>query len=87
MDKTVTTFRKNTQEEVRAGIGEFKGKLYASVRVYIENDVGEYVPTRKGLTLPVGLLPELARCVELLCKEAINDKLVEPERFEGERGK
>ena len=86
MDKIVQSFKKNSQEEVRAGIQEFKGRHYAFVRVFVENDVGETVPTKKGLTLPVDLLPELARSVRLLSEEAVKQKLVEEESFEEQRG-
>ncbi|MEW5980155.1 MAG: transcriptional coactivator p15/PC4 family protein [Acidobacteriota bacterium] len=85
MDKTVMTFQKNSQEEVQAGIQEFKGRHYASVRVYVENDAGEHIPTKKGITVPVELLPELARAVRLLADEAVKQGLVAQERFEGRR--
>ena len=86
MDKVITTFRKNSTEEVRATLSEFKGRQYASVRAYVEADSGEWVPTKKGLTLPVDLLPELARAVRLLSEEVVKRGLVEEERFKGEPG-
>ena len=84
MDEIVATFSKNSQEEVRAGIQEFKGRHYAFVRVFVENDVGETVPTKKGLTLPVDLLPRLFQTVRALATEAVTQGLVEPESFSEE---
>lgn len=77
MDKTVLTFRKNSMEEVRAGIAEYKGRHYASVRVYVENDFSEWVPTKKGLTLSVDLLPELVQAVRMVEAEAVDQGLLE----------
>ena len=85
MDRVITTFRKNTAEEVRVGIGEYKGKQYASIRVYVENDFSEWIPTKKGITLSVDVLPELVRAVKMLEAEAIRAGLVEKENFEGAR--
>ena len=85
MDRVITTFRKNTAEEVRVSIGEYKGKQYASIRVYVENDFSEWIPTKKGITLSVDVLPELVRAVKMLEAEAIRAGLVEQENFEGAR--
>lgn len=83
MNKTVMAFKKNVAEEVRATLQEYKGRHYVSLRIYVENDLGEWVPTKKGLTLTVDLLPELVQAVRLLEAEAIRAGLVEEERFEG----
>ena len=62
-------FRKNSSEEVRATISEFKGTNYASIRVYYEAEPGVWRPTKKGLTIAVDLLDELEQAVQAL-KEA-----------------
>lgn len=65
-DEVLHRFRKNSLEEVRATISEFKGTAYASIRVYYESEPGTWYPTRKGLTLPLDLLPELEKAVQAL---------------------
>ncbi len=66
MDKeTVYSFDKNALEQVRASIYEYQGKTYADLRVFwYDNTAGQYKPTKKGLTVNVVLLPELARAVD-----------------------
>lgn len=60
----VYRFTKSTLEEVRAAIYPFQGKLYADLRVFWRDpETGEYKPSRKGVTVSVDLLPELARAV------------------------
>ena len=68
--------------EPEVSFQEFKGRHYASVRGFGEYDVDETVPTKKGLTLPVDLLPELVGAVRALCQEAVKAKLLGPEAFE-----
>jgi hypothetical protein len=69
-DRVLHRFRKNSSEEVRATISEFKGADYASIRVYYEAEPGLWRPTKKGLTIAVDLLDELERAVQAL-KETV----------------
>ena len=60
MENLITTFEKNTTEEVRIALTEFKGHDLVVARVYaMPNAASDRVPTRKGLTLNVRLLPTL----------------------------
>ena len=79
MDKTVFTFRKNDNEEVRASVRTFKGRSYISLQVWAEEESGhaEFSPTRKGLTLSCYVLPELKKAVLALEKELIRRGLLE----------
>jgi len=38
-------------EVVRVSIEEYKGRKYVDVRIYFENDEGEWKPTKKGVTI------------------------------------
>jgi hypothetical protein len=38
-------------EVVRVSTEEFKGRKYLDVRIYFENDEGEWKPTKKGVTI------------------------------------
>lgn len=50
---------KREGERVRIGINEYQGKEYIDIRVFYENDAGEWSPTKKGITLPPEKLDEL----------------------------
>ena len=69
MSKTLHSFPKNTLEEVRASLTEFKGRQYIDLRVFYKADDDEFRPTKKGLTLALELIPELEEAVKK-CKEA-----------------
>lgn len=64
--QTVHEFAKNSTEVVRASPTEFKGGRYAELRVFYQDDDGEYRPTKKGLTVSLDLLDELATAVAKL---------------------
>ncbi len=73
-DRILHRFHKNSSEEVRATISEFKGTDYASIRVYYEAEPGVWHPTKRGLTIALNLLPELEKAVRALRKqEAVKD--------------
>jgi len=73
MDKTVAVFQKNKFQEVRIGIREFKGNDLVDVRTWtLTQGSNEMVPTAKGVTINVHLLPELQKAlgeVEKVLKE------------------
>ena len=63
----VYRFRKNAFEDVRAVLNEYNGQQLVDIRVWIELD-GVWKPTRKGISVGVDLLPELAQAVSSLEK-------------------
>jgi hypothetical protein len=38
-------------EVLRVSTEEYKGRKYVDVRIYFENDEGEWKPTKKGVTI------------------------------------
>jgi len=62
----VGSFEKNSQETVCAALGSFRGYQLAHVRVYVENDDGELIPTKAGVAVRVEQLHELRRLVDEL---------------------
>ena len=38
-------------EVVRVSVEEYKGRKYVDVRIYFENDEGDWKPTKKGVTI------------------------------------
>lgn len=65
MDKTVATFKKNKFQEIRVGIREFKGNDLIDIRTWtLTQGTDEMVPTAKGVSINVSLLPELKKSLE-----------------------
>jgi len=75
---TVYTLAKSSNEEVRIYIHNYKRRRYFSVRAYYR-DGDKLLPTKKGLTLRLDLLPEFVKCINQLAKEAREDAYLEPE--------
>jgi len=71
MRKTIATIPKNSMDEVRVSLSEFKGHTYVDVRVYTEFEGdSEKRPTKKGITVRPDLLPELRQALEQAEAEA-----------------
>jgi hypothetical protein len=72
----IASFAKNGTETVRATLATFGQHRIADLRVYVENDDDELIPTKKGLAVRVEQLPELRRLVdELIAAEAGDERL------------
>jgi len=60
MNKEIAKIEKNAQEEIIVQLTEFKGYDLVDLRVWAKALTGETgKPTKKGLTIKPGLLPEL----------------------------
>lgn len=66
----VFSFEKNARERVIASLSHFRGELYLDVRVWFEGSAGEYLPTKKGITIHPECLGDLERAVAAL-REAV----------------
>ena len=65
MDQTVAVFPKNKFQEVHVGIREFKGNDLVDIRIWtIAQGVDQMVPTAKGVTVNVHLLPQLIKSLQ-----------------------
>jgi hypothetical protein len=51
-------------EEVRIELSEYKGSTYLNIRAWIKGDNGEFLPTRKGITLNCELLQDLLSALQ-----------------------
>ncbi|HXK59562.1 MAG TPA: transcriptional coactivator p15/PC4 family protein [Acidobacteriota bacterium] len=51
MSEFVAEMEKGWNEKIVFGLSEFKGKKYADLRIYYEDDEGEWKPTKKGITV------------------------------------
>jgi len=83
MAETVHQFAKNSSEEVRVSLTEYKGHKLIDLRIYYEADEsGERRPTKKGITIDVGLYPELKRAIIKIEKELLKRKLLQEKAVE-----
>jgi hypothetical protein len=63
-EQIIATIPKNARENIRVGLGTFKGYDLFSVRVWIAKDDGTALPTAKGLTAGVALLPAIIEALQ-----------------------
>lgn len=68
MDNTTQTepivkFEKNSKEEVRVSVDDFRGRKIMNIRVYYRNEAGEWSPGKQGIALSVDRYRELADSV------------------------
>jgi hypothetical protein len=69
MGEVIASFEKNSMEEVRVSLTEFKGKDLIDLRVYYQPEEGEQKrPTKKGITISPEKFPELKKAILALEK-------------------
>ena len=82
----IAKFEKNSFEEVRVDISEWKSQKYVNIRVWTNpryEKEGESRPTKKGITLNVELLPKLLEALKKV--EAILNQPDDHTQIEGEQ--
>ena len=51
-------------DKIMVTVKEFKGKTYVDIRTYFENDQGEMVPTKKGVSLTPDNVDDMVRFLQ-----------------------
>jgi hypothetical protein len=79
MSDVISQVTKNARETIFFSLSEFKGHRLVDIRVHLPGDrEGEWVPTRKGVSLAVGLYPAfkqaLAQVEQALLSQGLLDK-------------
>ncbi len=68
---------KNPNEKIIISLNEFRGRTYVDIRIYYnvsENEIPDYRPTRKGITIPLDLVSELKDGIDkALVKQELGD--------------
>jgi hypothetical protein len=82
MDEVIAQFEKNATEVVRVSLTEYHGHKLFDIRVYYSNDEGQYRPTRKGVSLAVGMYSEFKRAMAALEKTLLDNNLITQEDVE-----
>jgi hypothetical protein len=54
----IAEMEKGYGEKILFSVSEFKGKKYANIRIYYEDDEGDWKPTKKGLSISMDSYPE-----------------------------
>ena len=74
--KIIGEFNKNSWEVVRVQFTDFKEQKLLDVRVWVLKDSGDYIPTKKGLSLKLEQVEDL--------KQVIDRAVTEIEKAEGQ---
>jgi len=77
MDQTVSVFPKNKFQEIRVGIREFKSNDLVDIRTWtMTQGADQMVPTAKGVTINVHLLPQLLKALQDAHKILQDNKMI-----------
>jgi hypothetical protein len=77
MEKLITTFQKNSLEEVRISLLRYKSYYFIDLRMFSAPQRGEEkASTSSGITLPVALFAELKNSILEAEKVLIQKKLL-----------
>lgn len=71
MMETVGSIRKTDTAEVRISRSYWKGRPVVDLRIwFVPDGSADFVPSRKGLTIDVGKLPELVNLLSSVADES-----------------
>jgi hypothetical protein len=59
MSHPVFEVSKNSKEIIRLNLEEYRGHKLADLRVYCQDEQGGMIPTRKGISIPISLWPQI----------------------------
>lgn len=83
MSEVISKLTKNARETIFLSLSEFKGHRLIDIRVHVPGDQdGDWVPTRKGVSLAVGLYPAFKQALAELEEALINQGLLDREDLE-----
>ncbi len=83
MSEVISQITKNAREVVFLSLSEFKGRRLIDIRVHVPGEQeGDWVPTRKGVSLSVSLYPAFKKALVELEQALIKQGLLDPEDLE-----
>ena len=83
MSEIITKLSKNARETIFLSLSEFKGRRLVDIRVHVPGEQdGEWVPTRKGVSLAVGLYPAFKQALAELEEALVAQGLLDREDLE-----
>lgn len=63
-DRVMATFSKNSTEKIEVKIVDWKCQDYLDIRVWYTSNGKDFMPSKKGITLNVEVLPKLMQALE-----------------------
>jgi hypothetical protein len=72
-DEVITKMEKNSQEEIRFSLQEYRGTDLVDIRVYYDGGSSAKIPTKKGISIPIERFEELMECLRK-AKKTISEK-------------
>ena len=85
MSEVISKITKNAREAVLLSLSEFKGRRLIDIRVHVPGEQeGEWVPTRKGISLAVTLYPAFKQALAELERALLKQGLLDPEDLDPE---
>jgi predicted phosphoadenosine phosphosulfate sulfurtransferase len=82
MDEVIAQFEKNATEVVRISLTEYRGHKLIDLRVYYSDGEGQYRPTKKGVSLAVGLYGDFKKALHSLEKVLLERQLISRDELE-----
>lgn len=83
MSEVIAKVPKNARETIFLSLSEYKGRRLVDIRVHVPGEQeGEWVPTRKGVSLAVGLYPAFKQALAELEEALISQGLLDREDLE-----
>ena len=80
MSDIISQVTKNAREVIFLSLSEYKGHRLIDIRVHVPGDQeGDWVPTRKGVSIAVGLYPAFKQALAELEKAMIQQGLLDAE--------
>ena len=55
----IKEIKKNSKEVIRISQSEYKGHTFIDLRIYFEDEHGEYLPTKKGISFNPTIAEEI----------------------------
>ncbi len=79
MDKLIYSFQKNSYEEIRVQVKEYKGHDLVDLRIYTDvRTSNDKIPTTKGLSFNVAHFMEFKKAILELEKSLLQNNLLSP---------
>ncbi len=83
MAEPISKVPKNAREVIFLSLSEFKGHRLIDIRVHVPGDEEDvWVPTRKGVSLAVGLYPAFKQALARVEEALLEQGLLDPEDLE-----
>lgn len=60
---------KSETEQIQISAKEYKGFPYVDIRVFFKAETGEYLPTKKGVTISPKHVPDFIAAIQEIQKE------------------